>query len=148
PCGLAVFFYGMRKSPLWGLLGLAFVWSLLTHWGFLNFMAAIGLFAMVAGFTLLVLDRPSVKRQVGLGLSLLAVFLTHIYRFPFAIAVVVGITIVMYPAPRRFKGVLIPLAAALGLFGLWTLVKGPGMGGGGLGPLAVHKERLSEIEDH
>jgi hypothetical protein len=147
PGGLAVFFYGMKKSPLWGILGLAFVWSLLTHWGFLNFMAAIGLFAMVAGQTLLVLDRPTRGRQIGLGVGLLLVFLTHIYRFPFAIAVVVGLTICMYPATRRYKGVVVPLAASLGLFGLWSLVKGSGMKSE-LGPLAIHKERLNEVQDH
>jgi len=147
PGGLAVLFYGMKKSPLWGILGLAFVWSLLTHWGFLNFVGAIGLFAMVAGLTLVVLDRPSIRRQVALGLSLFAVFLTHIYRFPFAIAVVVGITICMYPATRRFKGVVAPLAASLALYGLWSLVRSAAMGGS-IGPISVHKERLGEIKDH
>jgi hypothetical protein len=147
PIGLAVFFYGMRKSPLWGILGLAPVWSLLTHWGFLNFMGAIGLFAMVAGLTLLVLDRPSLRRQVALSLALLAVFLTHIYRFPFAIIAVVGITAVMYPATRRLRPVLLPLGVGLGVYGLWSLIRKQGLGGD-LGPLAVHKERLSEIPEH
>src|SRR4051794_4538084 len=78
PAGLAVFFYGMKKSPLLGLLGLGMVWSLLTHWGFLNFMGAIGLFAMVAGCTLMALDRPTRGRQLRLGLALFGVFFTHI----------------------------------------------------------------------
>jgi hypothetical protein len=147
PIGLAVLFHGMKKSPLWGVLGLAPVWSVLTHWGFLNFMGAIGLFAMVAGLTLLVLDRPSTRRQIALALALLAVFLTHIYRFPFAIIAVVGIAAVMYPATRRVKPVLLPLAFSLGVFGLWSLVRKPGLGGE-LGPLAIHKERLAEIPDH
>src|SRR5215468_8529456 len=59
PVGLAVMFHGMKKSPLWGLLGLELVWCTLTHWGFLNFMGAIGLFAMVVGFTLMCLDHPT-----------------------------------------------------------------------------------------
>ena len=147
PIGLAVLFYGMKKSPLWGILGLAPVWSLLTHWGFLNFMGAIGLFAMVAGLTLLVLDRPSRRRQIALSLALLAVFLTHIYRFPFAIAAVIGITVFVYPATRRWKPVLLPLAVGLGVYGLWSLIRKPGLGGD-LGPIAVHKERISEIPDH
>jgi MFS family permease len=147
PCGLAVFFYGMRKSPLWGLLGLAFVWSVLTHWGFLGFVGAIGLFAMVAGLTLLVIDRPSRRRQIALALALVAVFLTHIYRFPFAIAVVVGLTLCMYPATRRFKGVLGPLTVALALYGLWLLIRGPGISAG-LGSISIHKERFAEAPDH
>jgi hypothetical protein len=147
PCGMAVLFYGMRKSPLWGIWGLLPVWSLLTHWGFLNFMAAIGLFAMACGLTLLVLDRPTRGRQIALAVALLAVFLTHIYRFPFAIAAVIGITVLVYPSTRRVKPVLLPLAAALLVFGLWSLVRTPGLGGD-LGPIAIHTERFAEIPDH
>src|SRR6202012_4014488 len=66
PAGLAVMFHGMRKSPLLGLLGLPFVWNTLTHWGFLNFMAALGLFAAVVGYALLVVDAPTRGRQIGL----------------------------------------------------------------------------------
>ena len=46
PAGLAVMFHGMKKSPLLGLLGLSMCWGSLTHWGFLNYVAALGLFAM------------------------------------------------------------------------------------------------------
>jgi hypothetical protein len=123
PVGLAVMFYGMKKSPLWGLLGLGLVWCTLTHWGFLNFMGAIGLFAMVVGFTLLSLDHPTRLRAVGLTLSLLAVFFTHVYRFPFALAAVVGTTLVMYPATRRLRPVLIPLFVALGVFAIWRVFR-------------------------
>jgi len=148
PLGLAVLFHGMRKSPLWGLLGLGFVWCMLTHWGFLNFMAAIGLFAMVAGCTLLVLDHPTRRRQVFLALALFAVFFTHIYRFPFAVAAVVGITVLMLPATRRWKGVVLPLGASLAMYGGWSLVRRKGFGDGMLGPITVHKERLAEIPEH
>src|SRR5713101_8452479 len=74
PAGLAVMFHGMKKSPLWGLLGLELVWSTLTHWGFLNFVGAIGLFAMVVGLTLLALDRPTRARIAWLTGLLLAIF--------------------------------------------------------------------------
>lgn len=147
PAGLAVFFHGMRKSPLWGLLGLSFVWGTLTHWGFLNFMGAVGLFAMVAGCTLLALDKPSRRRQVFLGLSLFAVFFTHIYRFPFAAAAVVGITVVMYPATRRWKPAAWPLAAALAMYGGWSLVRRRGLGSE-MGPLSIHQERIHEMSEH
>jgi hypothetical protein len=144
PIGLGVMFHGMKKSPLLGLLGLAPVWSTLTHWGFLNFIGAVGLFAMVIGLTLLALDRPTRAHVVGLGVSLLAVFFTHIYRFPFALAAVAGTTIVMYPATRRIRPVLGPLALAVAVFGVWTAFKRKTMSGD-LGPLAFHWERVQEI---
>jgi hypothetical protein len=147
PAGLAVLFHGMRKSPLWGLLGLAFTWCTLTHWGFLNFMGAIGLFAMVAGCTLLVLDRPTTAKKTYLALALFAVFFTHIYRFPFAAATVVGITVLMFPATRRWKPVAVPLLASLALYGAWSLARPRGVEAE-MGPLAIHKERLTEIPEH
>jgi hypothetical protein len=62
PAGLAVMFHGMKKSPLLGVLGLGVAWCNLTHRGFLNFMGALGLFAMAIGFTLMLLDAPSSSR--------------------------------------------------------------------------------------
>jgi hypothetical protein len=147
PAGLAVMFHGMKKSPLWGLLGLELVWCTLTHWGFLNFMGAIGLFAMVVGFTLMCLDRPTRRRAVGLTLSLLAVFFTHVYRFPFALAAVVGTTIVMYPATRRIRPVLVPLAVSLGVFGVWRVLRRAALDST-VGPLDFHWERRHEAPAH
>jgi hypothetical protein len=147
PAGLAVFFWGMKKSPLWGVLGLGLVWCMLTQWGFLNYVGAIGLFAMVVGLTLLQLDRPSPRRAVALSLGLLAVFVTHIFRFPFAMAAVVGTAILMYPATRRIKPILLPLLPPLVVFGFWRLVRPPELGGG-IGPIEVHKERLQEIPQY
>ncbi len=146
PAGLAVLAHGMRKTPLWGLLGLGMVWCGLTHWGFLNFMGAIGLYAMTVGFTLLAVDRPSRRHQVGLALSLLAVFFTHIYRFPFALLSVVGTAIIVYPATRRLRPILLPLAPALAVFGAWRLVRKDELAG----PLDLgfHPERLREIPTH
>ena len=42
PGGLAVLFHGAKKSPLLGLLGLGMCWGHLTHWGFVNYVAALG----------------------------------------------------------------------------------------------------------
>src|SRR5262245_26127251 len=95
PAGLAVLFHGMKKSPLLGLLGLGLCWCNLTHWGFLNFVGALGLFAISVGLTLLLLDRPTRGRQVALGLTLGALYFTHIFRYPFALAAVVGTAVVM-----------------------------------------------------
>jgi len=147
PAGLAVMFHGMKKSPLWGLLGLELVWCSLTHWGFLNFMGAIGLFAMVVGFTLLALDHPTRGRLVGLTVSLLAVFFTHVYRFPFALAAVVGTTLVMYPATRRVRPVLLPLGISFGVFGVWRVLRRATLDSN-IGPLEIHWERKYEAASH
>jgi hypothetical protein len=144
PAGLAVMFHGMKKSPLLGLLGLGLVWSSLTHWGFLNFMGAIGLFAMAVGFTFLLVDKPTRGRQIALGVTLVALFFTHIFRYPFALAAVVGTAIVMYPATRRLRPILLPLAPAIALFAVWLRVR-PKVLEGSMGPLSVHEERLADL---
>jgi hypothetical protein len=144
PAGLAVLFYGMKKSPLLGLLGLGVAFCPLTHWGFLNHMGALGLFAATIGLTALVVDRPTRRRRVALGLTLVAIFFTHIFRFPFAIAAVVGTAIVMYPATRRFFPVVLPILPALLLFLIWLHVR-PSTLAGGLGPLDIHGLRLKEF---
>ncbi len=148
PAGLAVMFHGMRKSPLLGLLALPFVWNTLTHWGFLNFMAALGLFAAVVGFALMVVDAPTRGRQVGLAVALLLVFSTHIFRFPFALAAVVGAGVVMYPATRRFRPLIAPMLPSLVPLGLWLLVRDKELSAAGMEPLHVHLERLQEVRGY
>src|SRR5690606_19582648 len=106
PAGLAVLLHGLKKTPLWALLVLPLVWTNLTWWGFINHMGAIGLYMMAVGAALLVVDRPTRKRQVGLSLALLAVFFTHIFRFPFAVLSVIGAAVLFYPATRR----ILPIA--------------------------------------
>ena len=144
PAGLAVLVHGMKKSPLLGLLGLGVTWCNLTHWGFLNHMGALGLFAMAVGLTMLVLDRPTRGRQLGLALTLVALHFTHIFRQPFALAAVVGTTIVLYPATRRVKPVLAPLLPALGLFAHWLIVR-PNPVRVPLGELKADFNRVREI---
>ncbi len=142
PVGLAMMFHGMRKSPLLGLLGLGFVWCDLTHWGFINHMAALGLFAMVIGLTLRALERPSRRLQLGLGAALIAVFFTHVFRFPFAIAAVIGTAIIMYPATRRWRPILVPTLVAISVFALWW-IRRPTALGGDLGSLGFDWSRLA-----
>jgi len=144
PAGLAVMFHGMKKSPLLGLLGLGAVWTSLTHWGFLNFMGALGLFAMAVGFTFLLVDKPTPGRQLALGLTLVALFFTHIFRYPFALCAVVGTAIVMYPVTRRIRPIALPLIPAIALFLMWLRIR-PATLATGIGPLRVHKERLGEL---
>ena len=145
PAGLAVMFHGMKKSPLLGLLGLPFVWNTLTHWGFINFMGALGLFAAVVGFTLMVVDKPTRNRQIGLAVTLFAVFATHIFRFPFALAAVVGTAIVMYPATRRIRPIIAPLLPSLVVLVAWMVVREKELSSQGMEPLRVHMERFAEV---
>lgn len=144
PAGLAVMFHGMKKSPLLGLLGLGLAWCNLTHWGFLNFVGALGLFAMCIGLTLRLVDAPSRGRQVALAVALVALFFTHIFRFPFALAAVVGTAIVMYPATRRIRPIVAPLAPAFALLLLWLAVR-PKALVGETGPIRVHETRMKEL---
>jgi hypothetical protein len=134
----------MRKSPLLGLFALPFVWCDLTHWGFLNFVGAIGLFTLSIGLTLRLLERPSRGLSLGLAAVLLALFFTHIFRFPFAIAGVVGTALVMAPATRRFRPILLPMVPSLALFAVWLAIR-PSSLSADMGPLSIHSERLKEF---
>ncbi|AUX25390.1 hypothetical protein SOCEGT47_059350 [Sorangium cellulosum] len=144
PAGLAVLFHGLKRSPLLGVLGLGLVWCNLTHWGFLNHMGALGLFAMVVGLTLLLLDRPSRGRQIALALALVALFFTHIFRFPFALAAVVGTAVVVFPATRRLRPIALPLAPSLVLFAAWLLARTDTLRGEAV-TFALRWARLGEI---
>lgn len=123
PIGLGVLCYGMKKSPMLGLLALPLVWGNLTHWGFLNFVGAIGLFAACVGVAMLVVDKPTRGRRILLSALLCLLFFTHVFRFPFAVLGVLGAGVVLYPATRRFSPLLLPLLPSLALFGYWLLVR-------------------------
>jgi hypothetical protein len=146
PAGLAVLLRGLRKSPLLGIAALPLVWNTLTHWGFISFMAATGLFAMTVGLTLLLLEKPSRGRQIALAVVLLSVYATHIFRFPFAIAAVVGTTLLMWPATRRLKPVLLPLVPSIIMFGVWLLVRDKELSTSGMEPFKLHGDRLHAAE--
>lgn len=148
PAGLALFFHGLKKSPLLGLFGLPLVWTSLSHWGFINFVAAIGLFAATVGAALLLLDRPSHGRRLLLAVALLLVFFTHIFRFPFALAAVAGTAVVMFPATRRITPVILPTLPALALGVAWWLAREEPPPLDDLGPLTPQFERFSEIPGH
>jgi hypothetical protein len=129
PAGLAVLFRGAKKSPLLALLGLPVCWGNLTHWGFINYVGALGLFAMIIGISLLLVERPTFPRQLALLAALVAIYFTHIFRFPFAIAAVIGTGVVMYPARRRIRPLLWPVVAAMGLFAWWWVIRPKELGG-------------------
>ncbi len=123
PAGLMVLCWGLRKSPLLGLWGLVPVWGVLAHWGFIGFLGALGLFAMALGLGLRVVDRPSVRLQGALIAVLILLFFTHIYRFPFAIAMLVLVGAVMHGRVESVRGLFIPIGVASALFVIWWLTR-------------------------
>lgn len=145
PIGLGTLAWGMRKSPLLGVAALPFVWCDLTHWGFINFVSALGMFAMAVGLALRTVDRPSRRTQWALSICLVVLLFTHVFRFPFAIAGVVGAGVVVYPVTRRFRPLLAPLVPPLVLFAAFWLTRSETLGGGAMGPLTLHPERWAEI---
>lgn len=140
PIGLAVLCWGLRKSPLLGVAGLGLVWGSLTQWGFINFIGAIGLFALVLGLALRLVDRqvadgtaprrPSRRLSWLLGIALLVLFFTHPFRFPMAILAIVLVALLV--RPRRYKLLVVPIAPAVAVFAVWWLLHPPSDLGGGL----------------
>lgn len=130
PLGLMTLCWGLRKSPLLGLWGLVPVWGVLTHWGFINFVGAIGLFAMVIGLAMRVVDRPSLRVQGALIAVLILLFFTHVFRFPFAVLMLMLVAVLMYRQVDGVVGLLAPGAVAIALFvGWWSTRSAPLMTG-------------------
>jgi hypothetical protein len=144
PVGLGVFAWGMRKTPLLGTAGLPFIWCDLTHWGFINFVSALGLFAMTMGLALRALDRPSRKTEVALGLTLVVLFFTHIFRFPFALAGVAGTVVVAYPVTRRWRPAILPAIPSAILFAIFWFRRAVPIGGS-MGPMTIETNRLRDM---
>jgi hypothetical protein len=146
PAGLAVLFRGLGKSPFLALASLPLVWNKLTHWGFINFVGAIGLYAGTVGIALMLMRRPTRARSVLLGAALFLVFATHIFRYPFALAAVLGAAVAMSPATGNGRRVLLPAAPSLLAFVYWFLHRPAeqGVQGFQLHPWDLHKERFAE----
>ncbi len=149
PAGLATLFWGMKKHPLLGLLGLGFAWSALTHLGFINFVGAIGLCCMALGLTMRLVDAPTRGRTIALGVVLTLVLLTHVFRFPFTVAAVAGATALLYPATRRWREPLLATAPSLALFLAWVVTRDRTATGLGAARYeGVQWSRLKEIPGH
>ena len=116
PAGLATLAWGQRKTPLLGLLGIPFMFSNLVAWGFINFVAALGMTAAAMGLAMRLVDRPSFRLQAGLFAMLVLVLFTHVARFPFAFGAVALSVVGLYPATRRLRPAILPLASALTVF--------------------------------
>jgi len=133
----------MKKSPLWGLLGLGFVWGRLSHFGFVFYLGGMGFTAMAIGFALLVVDRPTTARRVGLLLSLLGVFIAHVSHVPFALLAVGLAGILVYPATGRLRELLLPALPTAALFAAWFVARPEGQRDSL--SLEPHAERLGEF---
>jgi hypothetical protein len=123
PIGLMVLCWGLRKSPLLGLWGLVPVWGVLAHWGLVDFLAALGLFAMALGLGLRLVDRPSVKLQGLLIAVLILLFFTQAYRLPFALTMLVVVGVVMRRHVESVRGLVIPIGVAGALLLAWSLTR-------------------------
>ena len=144
PLGLGTLSWGMRKSPLAGLACLPLVWGSLTHWGFVNFVAAIGLLAASIGLSLRVVDRPSRAARIALACVLVLLFFTHVFRLPFAFVGVAATTAVMFPVTRRLRPVLLPLLPSSALLAIFLALRPPALRGESI-ELAPHGGRLRDF---
>lgn len=142
PAGLATLFWGMRKSPLLGLGGLLFCWGSLASWGFLNFMGALGLWAMVVGVALRAVDRPPREASLMLASPLMLLFFSHPFRFPMALGALAVVAFFSCVVRRRYQS-LVPAAGVALVGGLVWWFTRPSALVVDLGGLGVHPERLS-----
>jgi hypothetical protein len=123
PAGIALLLHGMKRSPMGALFSLPFTYCSLSHWGFINFVAALGVFAAAVGLAMLTVERPTPGRRVALALALVVLFFTHIFRFPMGVAAVIGTAIFLYPVTRRLRPVVLPVLPSLALFVIWFFVR-------------------------
>ncbi len=132
PGGMAVLLHGMKRSPLGALLTLPLAYSTLAHWGFINFIGALGLFAASVGLAMMVVDRPTRARRIGLAAALVLLFFTHIFRFPMGLAAVIGTAVFLYPATGRLRPIALPVLPSVVLFGVWLVVRPKTLDTGGM----------------
>jgi hypothetical protein len=109
-------------------------------------MGSLGLTMMGLGATLLVIDRPTLRRTIALAAISLLVFFTHISRFPMYAAAVGLTTLCMLPYSRRIARVAIGLAPSVALFALWWFVRPRSLSA----PIDLgwHFERVGEIRSY
>ena len=124
PVGLMVLCWGLRKSPLLGLWGLVPVWGSATHWGFINFVGGLGLFAMALGIALRIAERPSPKLQGALALVLTLLFFTDVFRFPTTVVMLLVVALAFRQHADSLRGLLIPTGLAAGAFVAWWVTRG------------------------
>ena len=142
PAGLATLFWGMRKSPVLGISGLLFSWGSLASWGFLNFVAALGLWAMVVGVALRAVDRSPRDATLMLITPLVLLFFTHPFRFPMAVGALLVIIALSYALRRKHRA-LVPATALAACIGLAWWFARPAEVVVELGDIGLQWERLA-----
>jgi hypothetical protein len=94
------------------------------YWGFINFCAALPLLLFSLALFIQVLEQtpdPKYRREIGLGLLLIAVQLTHIQAFFYA-AIALPMLLLMTPSdrPRRIRAVASALPGVL-MFAIYSI---------------------------
>lgn len=94
------------------------------YWGFINYCAALPLLLFACALFLAILEGaagPRLLREVGLGLLLVAVQLTHVQAFVYAgLALPLLLLLTPSDARRRLRAVAAAVPAVL-LFAIWSL---------------------------
>jgi hypothetical protein len=148
PLGLATLLRGLGKSPHLAVLAVLAAWGPLTHMGFLNFVGALGLFALAVGLALRLPESPRFAPRLGLAALLVALFYTHAFRFPFAVLGVGAAAFAAFAArgrAREVPGALAAvLAAPLAVFAAWIVLR-PRTISASLGPLSLQLDRVREL---
>ena len=147
PIGLAVLRRGAGRSPLLGLAGLVLGWGTLVHWGFVSFVAALGLEAAAVGVALLVVEKPTLGRRIVLGVLLALTFFTHPSRLPFALAGVAIVALVVARSLPKAIVLLEPFSVGVLLFVIWRPFR-PAELTLSFGDLGFEPSRLLEAEHY
>jgi hypothetical protein len=145
PIGLAVYCKGLRKDATMGVAAAGLAWGTVTHWGFISFIAAVGLTMMGLGLALMVLERPTRWRRIGLGAVSVLVFFTHVSQVPPYLLAITLVALITAPTRRQVEPVVIAVAPLTALFGLWWLVR-PGDPSASFG-LHLDATRVSRMGD-
>lgn len=123
PIGLGTLAWGLRKSPWLGLTAAPLVWGHLTHWGFINFVSAIGIYMAVVGLSLRALTEPKRRTTGLLVLSVVLLHFTHVFRVPFALLSMGLVLVCLYPVTRRVFPVVLAIGVSGALFTSFWLLK-------------------------
>jgi hypothetical protein len=123
PIGLAVYCRGLHKNPTMGVAAAFFAWGTFTHWGFISYLAGLGLTLMGVGLTFMVLERPTRTRTVLLAVVTVMLFFTHVSELPPCLVAVAIVTIAMAPIAPSIRPVLVAVLPSIGLFAGWWIVR-------------------------
>ncbi len=144
PLGLAVLFHGSGRSPYLGLVALPLTWNTFTHWGFINFLAAMGLMAAAVGLTLRVLRYGQRRDVLWLAFVLVAAFFTHVFRYPFMMLSVAFACALCFREAKRWLLVAVAAAPSMLFAIIWLVVRPSELGASEL-VLSFQPGRVGEL---